>query len=120
MIYDRRLYRCQLAAGAGSVTQHAVTVGAPLYYADLEVYHRRFWEAVAAGSRIDRMVELPLHRDFVAADLILLDDEHLYRIEQAQQGFDASGLPVTTLSLRRYERNYDVGKPDSGDPAAVS
>lgn len=112
MIYDRRLYRCQLASGAGGVTQGRVTRGEAYYYAPLEVFHRRYWEAVAAGSRIDCMVELPLHRPFGPADLVELSDGHLYRIEQLQHGEDASGLPVTTLSLRRYGGNYDVGKPD--------
>ena len=112
MIYDRKLNRCTLATGAGGPTQGRVTLGEAYYYAELEVYHRRFWEAGAAGSRIDRMGELPLHREFSPADLILLDDEHLYRIEQVQLGEDAWGLPVTTLSLRRYGGNYDVGKPD--------
>ena len=64
-------------------------------------------EAVASGHRVDRLVELPLHRDVPAASYARLGG-HTYRVEQVQQGQDGDGLPVTWLSLMRMEDAYDA------------
>ena len=72
-----------------------------------EVYHRRYWESVQAGSRIDLMVELPLRRN-VDAGMFAKYKDHVYSIEQAQFGQDPNQLPITTLSLKRLEAQYDI------------
>ena len=72
-----------------------------------EVYHRRYWESVQADSRIDRLVEMPLHRT-VDAGMYTVYKNRLYSIEQAQFGKDENDLPVTVLSLKRVEVPYDV------------
>lgn len=53
--------------------------------AEKTVYAKRFWEAVANGSRVDKLVELPLHRDVPAASYARLGG-HTYRVEQTQTG----------------------------------
>lgn len=75
--------------------------------AEKTVYAKRFWEAVANGSRVDKLVELPLHRDVPAAGYARLGG-HTYRVEQTQTGEDGDGLPVTWLSLMRMEDAYDA------------
>ena len=72
-----------------------------------EVYHRRFWESVQAGSRIDQMVELPLHRE-IDAGMFARYKDHIYSIEQVQFSKDSYQLPVTVLSLKRSEVQYDI------------
>ena len=62
---------------------------------------------MANGSRVDKLVELPLHRDVPAASYARLGG-HTYRVEQTQPGEDGDGLPVTWLSLMRMEDAYDT------------
>ena len=74
---------------------------------ELTVYHSRYWEAVQAGSQVDRMVELPLRRAVAAAMYAQIGDTQ-YRIEQVQFEKDENDLPVTRLSLRQLEVRYDI------------
>ena len=72
MIYDRPLTVCKLPAG--TPLQSRLLPGEVCFYAPREVFHKRFWEAVQAGAQIDRMVEMPLHRDVEAGDYALLEN----------------------------------------------
>lgn len=112
MIYDRYLTVYDLADG----TQRGgkLAVNSAHFYAELEVYHRRYWESVQAGSRIDRMVRVPFGEDLTATQYVVPEDGHVYRIEQAQHGLDEDGLSVTTLSLRRMEGSYDILRASDG------
>lgn len=112
MIYDRYLTVYDFAGGAPAGGK--LTVNSAHFYAEQEVYHRRYWESVQAGSRIDRMVRVPFGDDLTATQYAIPEDGHVYRIEQAQHALDGDGLPVTTLSLRRMEGNYDILRPESG------
>ena len=112
MIYDRYLTVYDLAGGSpigGKLTENSAH-----YYAEMEVYHRRYWESVQAGSRIDRMVRVPFGEALTATQYAIPEDGHVYRIEQAQHGLDEDGLPVTTLSLRRMEGSYDLLRTENG------
>lgn len=106
MIYDREL--CVYTLPAGTPLQHKLLPLSRHMYAEEEVYHRRYWESVLSGSRIDRLVCLPDGCGITADMYCIPEDGHVYRIEQAQHGKDALGLDVTTLSLRRMEGNYDI------------
>ena len=75
--------------------------------AEKTVYAKRFWEALANGSRVDKLVELPLHRDVPSASYARLGG-HTYRVEQILTGEVGDGLPVTWLSLMRMEDAYDT------------
>lgn len=112
VIYDHYLTVYDLAGG--SPLSHQLTVNSAHFYAELEVYQRRYWESVQAGSRIDRMVRVPFGGDIMADQYVIPEDGHVYRIEQAQHGSDDDGLAVTTLSLRRMEGNYDILATQSG------
>lgn len=107
MIYDRALSILRLTTGTpigGTLEPVSIHL-----YAPREVYYRRYWESIIAGTQIDTMVELPGHPDIISGMFAQLEDEHLYRIEQSQQGSDADGLPVTILSLRRAsDNNFDI------------
>lgn len=107
MIYDIPITVLKLPDRVGTPLQGKLQPVFAAYCGELEVYHRRYWEAVQAGSRIDAMVELPLHRP-VAAGLFARYKDHIYSIEQAQFGRDENLLPVTTLSLKRSEVQYDI------------
>ena len=112
MIYDKLITVCVPPAGFGAPFQGRLTVYARYLCGETTVYHRRYWESVQAGTRIDRMVRLPLHRDIQATMYAILPDGQLYRIEEAQLATDEAGLPVTNLSLRRMEQNYDLCRPE--------
>ena len=111
MIYDRVLTVCVPPQGWGKPADGRLQKAGQHYYQEITVYHRRFWEAQQAGSRVDRMVQVPLGYDIVQGTYAVLEDHHVYRIEEAQYTKDADGLPVTNLSLRRMEANYDLCKP---------
>ncbi len=111
MIFDRELTLCDLEK-SGSLIYGELKPVRRLYYSRGEVYHRRYWEAVQAGSRIDLMAfcrRLP--DDDIKAHQYALVGNHIYRVEQAQEISDPDdGLPLWLLSLRREETNYDVGR----------
>ncbi len=112
MIYDRGpLQICALQGG--SVLRGELSAPLSLhYYRELEVFHKRFWEAVQAESQIDRLVRVPFGSDLDAGLYCIPEDGHTYKILQAQHGQDEDGLPCCTLSLMRKEDNYDRAKPD--------
>ncbi|MBO7252543.1 MAG: hypothetical protein J6V25_07940 [Oscillospiraceae bacterium] len=107
MIYDTEISILKLPDDVGTPLQGKLQPVFLAFCGELEVYHRRFWESVQAGSRIDTMVELPLHRN-VDASMFAKYKDHLYSIEQAQFGEDEYQLPVTILSLKRSEVQYDI------------
>lgn len=111
MRYDRALTVCTLPSGTplkGSLQ--------PVFSrlcGELNVYNSRFWNAVQAGSRIDKLLQLPrIPGEIVEAEhYCIAGDGHVYRIEQAEEAFDEDLNPVWRLSLRRMEANYDLCKP---------
>ncbi len=107
MIYDTPITVLKLPDNAGIPLQGNLQATFNAFCGEKEVYHRRFWESVQAGSRIDAIVELPLHRQ-VDAGMFARYKDHVYSIEQAQFGKDENGLPITTLSLKRTEDQYDI------------
>lgn len=107
MIYDKLITVAKLPDNVGSILQTPPEPVFSAYCGELEVYHRRYWESVQAGSRIERLVELPFHRECDAGMYAKYKDR-LYSIEQAQFGKDENGLPITTLSLKREEVPYDI------------
>ena len=107
MIYDAEITILRLPDNAGTPLQGKLIPKFTAFCGEEEVYHKRYWEAVAAYSRIDRLVELPLHRD-VDAGMFAKYKGHIYSIEQAQFGKDKNLRPITTLSLKRTEVQYDV------------
>lgn len=111
MIYDRGpLQICSLSGGAA--LRGTLTPVSRHLYTELEVYHRRYWEAVQAESQIDRMARFPFGLDIDAGLYAILEDGHVYKILQAQHGTDEDGLPCCTLSLMRKEANYDIAAAD--------
>jgi hypothetical protein len=107
MIYDKEIVILKLPDTSGTLLQGKLQPTFQAYCRQMQVFHQRFWESVQAGSRIDAMVELPLHRD-VTAGMFAMYQGHVHSVEQAQFGEDPDGLPVTILSLKRTEDNYDV------------
>ena len=107
MIYDTPITVLKLPDTVGTPIQGKLESVFSAFCGQKEVYHARFWESVQAGSRIDAMVELPLHRN-ADAGMFARYKDHIYSIEQAQFGSDADGLPVTILSLKRAEAEYDI------------
>lgn len=107
MIYDKEIIVAALPDGVGTPIQGELQRKFLAFCGEKEVYHRRYWEAVQAGSRVDVLVELPLHRA-VDSGMYALYKGRTYSIEQAQFGADSNGLPITTLSLMRTEVQYDI------------
>ena len=107
MIYDTPITVARLPDDVGTPLHGALKPVFTAFCSEMEVYHRRYWEAVQAGSRIDIMVEIPLLRK-ADAGMYAHYKGHTYSIEQAQFGKDTDALPVTRLSLKRSEEQYDI------------
>ena len=107
MIYDKPITVLAMPDTQGIPTKGGLVKKFDSWCAEKTVYASRFWESVANGSRVDKLVELPLHRDVPAASYARLGG-HTYRVEQTQTGEDGDGLPVTWLSLMRMEDAYDT------------
>ena len=107
MIYDVPISILKLPDNVGTPLQAKLVKHFDGFCGEKEVYYKRFWDAVQAGSRIDVMVELPFYRD-VEPGMFAQYKQHVYSIEQAQFGKDENQLPITTLSLKRSEVQYDI------------
>lgn len=107
MIYDTPITIQKLPDDVGTPIQGKLEDVFSAFCGELTVYHARFWESVQAGSRIDAMVELPLRRN-ADAGMFARYKDHIYSIEQAQFEEDRDGLPITVLSLKRAEAQYDI------------
>ena len=113
MIYNKPLTVCKPLSGVWLDTELEPVMCR--YAADLTVYAARYWEAVQAGSRVDRLVQFPRTAwDRIEADWIVLYGDNTYRIEQAQQEFDEDNLPVWRLSLRRPDGFYNAAGVNGG------
>ena len=108
MIYDKPIDILKLPDDVGTPLQGKLRPVFSAFCGEMTVFHSRFWESVQAGSRIDTMVELPLHRKNVEAEMYAQYEGHIYRIEQAQFQTDENGLPVTVLSMKREGKRYDI------------
>ena len=108
MIYDKPISVLELPPGVGTPLQGKLVPVFDAWCGEMTVYHSRFWEAVQTGSRIDAMVEIPLHRRNMDAGSFAKYQGHIYLVEQVQYQTDSNGLPVTVLSLKRSEEQYDI------------
>lgn len=108
MIYDKPIEILKLPDDVGTPLQGKLQPVFSAFCGEMTVFHSRFWEAVQAGSRIDVMVQLPLHRKNADAGMFVRYEGHIYSIKQAQYQKDENQLPVTVLSLKRSEDQYDV------------
>ena len=108
MIYGKPVSILKLPDDVGIPLQGKLDPVFDAWCGEMTVFHNRFWEAVQAGSRIDVMVEIPLHRRDVDAGYFAKYKGHVYSIEQVQYQTDKDGLPVTVLSMKRAEVQYDI------------
>lgn len=109
MIYDENIDIYSLPAGAGVPTATNLTPVSSHYCGELQVFASRYWQSVQAGSSVDRMVEIPERLENVTAAMFARFNGGIYSIEQVQYGHDSHGLDITTLSLKRYLSNLDIG-----------
>ena len=107
MIYDTPITIMKLPSTVGTPIQGKLETVFSAYCGEKSVYHARYWESVQSGHQVDKLVELPLHRD-VTANMYALFKDHVYAIAQAQFETDENGLPVTVLSLERTGIQYDA------------
>lgn len=108
MIYDRPLTVSELDTASSPLDRRLINPRSYLC-AYRTVYHRTYFQAVQAGERIDRMVQLPApETPITAAMYAQLEDGRTYRINEAQLTQDEDGLPAVILSLHREEARYDL------------
>lgn len=106
-MYDKKVDVCVLPSGSpltGKLKKSFTRLAE-----ERTVYASRYWEAVQAGSSIDKLLVMPrFPGEIVRGEMYVKLDRHVWRIEQAQEDVDADGRPVWMLSIRRMEGSYDV------------
>lgn len=110
MICDKILTICTLLPGRSPASRKLSAVSQH-YYAERTVYASRFYAGKQTGAKLVRMVSMPrsVYDAAIEADqYCILDDGHVYRIDQAQREADDDGLPITTLSLAEPEGKYEL------------
>ena len=110
MIYDQTLTIYELAEGSSPLSRKLKN-GIPYYYAEKEVYASRFFISKQSGESISLMVEIPrcdVDARITVNQYCIPEDGKVYRIVQAQYGYDLLGLPITTLSLKEEDGKYDI------------
>ena len=110
MIYDKLLTVCDLRPASGPL-QRRRRIASRHFYCAREVYAARFYAGKQAGVQLTRMVSVPRvfgGEDIKAEQFVVLEDDHIYRIDQAQRGYDSDGLPITTLSIAEPEGKYEI------------
>ena len=110
MIYDKVCTACDLLP-ASSPLQRRLRIASGHFYCEREVYADRFYAGKQAGVQLTRMISIPRvfgGEDIKAEQFVVLEDDHIYRIDQAQRGYDSDGLPITTLSLAEPEGKYEI------------
>lgn len=111
MIYDQILDVHDLQPGSSPLLAK-LGPGTPYYYAEQEVYASRYYAGKQANSKIVKLVCVPRSMDEppITSDqyvsLTGYEGRHIYKIDQAQYGYDDNGLPCTTLSLTEPEGKY--------------
>ena len=109
MTHDYLLLRYELTSG--TPMRGTLTLRGSHYYGNLTTGHRRFWEAVQNNTRIDKSVEIPGDGSVSAGQYVYCEGSY-WRIEEAQHAYDDDGLPVTRLSLRKWEGTLNVVRTD--------
>lgn len=107
MIYDKPISLLSMPDTTGIPSPGCLVPVFDAWCAEKTVYAKRFWEAVANGSRVDKLVELPLHRDVPAASYGLPDSFRSNNLD-----YSASGTAKLTVLC-----DVDTGeKDDDGEP----
>jgi hypothetical protein len=87
---------CNVYSVAGNkIDQKLMT----LAFGDRTVGFKRHYAARAAGTQIERLIQVPLQREISAVNRVVIDGAE-YKIEQAQHLADTNP-PTTILTLRK-------------------
>lgn len=70
-----------------------------LAFGERTVGFKRHYAARAAGSQIERLIQVPIQREISAVNRVVIDGAE-YKIEQAQHLADTNP-PATVLTLRK-------------------
>lgn len=108
MIYDRLLTVFKLDTASSALARKLLERSRHLC-AYRTVYHRTYFQAVQAGQRIERMVQIPTTDTPPDATMYAeLEDGQIYKITEAQFAEDEDGLPCIVLALTREEARYEL------------
>lgn len=110
MIYDRPI-KIGTLDKASSPLLRRITIKGEHYCSPQSVYAKRYYEALQAGVQIDLLVWVLGHDVAWAGDYAFYEGD-VFRIVQAQQDRDGTGLACTILSLHREEGKYELVLPE--------
>lgn len=109
-MYDRKL--TLYALDSGTPLQSELTPISEHLYTEIEVYAKRYWDSIQAGTSVDMLVDVLLHLVLDTSTYCIPDDGKVYRVIQVQHRLDGDELPITRLSLHRETMHYEIARAD--------
>lgn len=103
------IYTVLNSAPAGSKPVDILTPKASLRYAERTVGISRYYAALQANVKINRLIRCPLLRDVSTQDAAIPNDGKRYRIEQIQYPDDIMP-PVMDMTLVEVSQVYEVAE----------
>ena len=102
------LYTLKDTAEKGMMPHEQLVKLSDEYYGNRTVGITRYYAALGANQRVDRLVRIWRNNQVTTNDYAVLEDNNQYRIDFVQHLLDEDGLEVTDLTLVRLDDHYDV------------
>lgn len=99
------IYKLSNTAQAGDVPKEGLTYSSSYWYEERAVGVTRFYAALKADVKIERLIRIWQDRDVYTDQVCKIDDAQ-YKIVQVQHGVNEDGLDITDLSLERLGEAY--------------
>lgn len=105
MIYNRKLQIYTVLPGKAPTEENLRPVRSHMY-GEKTIYAKRIYDAVQAGYRLDKLLEIPGWYDYKSLEYVKPGDGGLYRLAQAERRQDENNLPCMWLSLSLVARTW--------------
>lgn len=102
------LYRVDNIANPGDKPKEGLVLKVHLHFGEMSVGVQRYYQAMEAKVRIDRLIRTPMFRDVSTQDVCVIDGKQ-YRILQGQH-IKKTRPPSSVWTLQRLEHDYDFGE----------
>lgn len=80
-----------------------------MLFEDRRISFARQYAAMGVDQQIDRIIRI-WRTPVRIGEVVIVDDDEQYRIDNVQPTTDDDGLLVTDLTLRRLEDNYEIAQ----------
>lgn len=115
MLYDAGIARLYTLIDASAPNRRKLKLFTSQWYGEQKVGVTRFYAAMAANVRVEKVIELWRNEGITGGMYCILEDGQQYQVVQTQHGLNDDGLKNTVLTLERVNRNFEL-EEDGGTP----